>query len=83
MPGKMLYSPKDLNRAFAEGFESGKWQKERVKCDYPTDCYRPGYSPKPMLPICIQRNRFSKRGTWGRDTVQEITRLWFTTSVQK
>ena len=62
MPGKMLYSPKDLNRAFAEGFESRKWQKERVKCDYPTDYYRPGYSPKPMRQSAYREIDFLKEG---------------------
>ena len=50
MPGKMLYSPPDLNRAFAQGFESKEWQKKRVTCNYSTDYYRPGYSPKQMHP---------------------------------
>ena len=50
MPGKMLYSPPDLNSAFAEGFESKGWQKKRVTCTYSTDHYRPGYSPKQMHP---------------------------------
>lgn len=36
MPGKMLYSPKDLNRVFAEGFVSKGWEKKRVKCNYST-----------------------------------------------
>ncbi|MDE0313352.1 MAG: BglII/BstYI family type II restriction endonuclease [Candidatus Poribacteria bacterium] len=50
MPGKMLYSPPDLNSAFAAGFESKGWQKKRVTCTYSTDHYRPGYSPKQMPP---------------------------------
>ena len=29
MPGKQLYSPRDLNIAFAQGFESKGWQKKR------------------------------------------------------
>ena len=50
MPGKMLYSPPDLNSTFAEGFESKGWQKKRVTCIYSTDHYRPEYSPKQMPP---------------------------------
>ena len=50
MPGKMLYSPPDLNNAFAQGFEPKGWQKKRVTCTYSTDHYRPGYSPKEMPP---------------------------------
>ena len=30
MPGKMLYSPTNLNRAFAQSFGSKGWQKKRV-----------------------------------------------------
>ena len=48
MPGKMLYSPKDLNEAFALGFEPRGWHKKRVLCHYPTRYYRPGYQPKGM-----------------------------------
>ena len=50
MPGKMLYSPLDLNRVFAQGFGSKGWQKTRVTCHYSTDYYRPGYLPKQMRP---------------------------------
>ena len=50
MPGKKLYSPPDLNRAFAQGFGSEGWEKKRVTCHYSTDYYRPGYLPKQMRP---------------------------------
>ena len=50
MPGKMLYSPSDLNSDFAQCFESKGWRKKRVTCNYSTDYYRPGYSPKQMRP---------------------------------
>ena len=46
MPGKMLYSPKDLNRYFAKGFKSKEWQKKRVNCEYSPNHYLPGYVPK-------------------------------------
>ena len=48
MPGKMLYSPTSLNRSFAQSFGSKGWQKKRVTCNYSTDYYRSGYSPKQM-----------------------------------
>ena len=50
MRGKLLYDPKTINRDFAQGFESKGWEKKRIKCIYPTEYYRPGYSPKPMRP---------------------------------
>lgn len=46
MPGKMLYSPKVLNNAFAAEFNSKGWYKKRVNCRYSTDYYRQGYIPK-------------------------------------
>ena len=42
MPGKMLYSPPDLNRAFAQGFGSKGWKKKRVTCHYSTAYYQHG-----------------------------------------
>ena len=49
MMGKLLYSPRDLNRSFAQGFKSRGWRaNKRVYCDYSTAYYRPEYLPKPM-----------------------------------
>ncbi|MDE0009576.1 MAG: BglII/BstYI family type II restriction endonuclease [Candidatus Poribacteria bacterium] len=52
MKGKMLYSPTDLNNAFAQGFESKGWRKKRVSIPQPTiaDHYRSGYLRKQMRP---------------------------------
>ena len=47
MEGKMLYSPKELNRYFAQGFKSKEWQKKRIYCHYSSDYYLPEYIPKP------------------------------------
>lgn len=60
MPGKMLFSPKDLNDAFAKGFEAKGWEKKRVKCDYPTNYYREGYSPKPIRQTAYREMDFLK-----------------------
>lgn len=46
MPGKVLYNPKGLNKAFSSGFGSRGWRKKRVQCDYPTKYYRAGYRPR-------------------------------------
>jgi hypothetical protein len=48
MPGKTLYSPRALNRAFRAGFEARNWRKYKVRCDYPAEFYAPGYTP-PVL----------------------------------
>lgn len=46
MRGRMLYSPVDLNAAMkAEMLREG-WVSHRVKCEYPTSIYEPGYTPK-------------------------------------
>jgi hypothetical protein len=46
MPGKKLYSPPDLNRAFDDLFQAHGWDKARVKCDYPTEYYVDDYVPE-------------------------------------
>lgn len=46
MPGKTLYSPRALNRAFAQEFLPLGWQNYRVKCEYPSEYYVSGYSSK-------------------------------------
>lgn len=43
MPGKRLYSPPGLNRAFKHEFEPRGWHSHRVKCEYPTEFYVDGY----------------------------------------
>ncbi len=60
MPGKSLYSPKDLNRAFAGGFEAKGWEKKRIKCEYPTDYYCQGYSPKQIQQTAYREMDFLK-----------------------
>ena len=45
MPGKMLYNPKDLNKAFKEEFSELGWRNIRVRCDYPTQYYTSNYKP--------------------------------------
>lgn len=45
MPGKMLYNPKSLNKAFKTRFKELGWKPVRVSCDYPTEYYVEGYAP--------------------------------------
>ncbi|NJL62356.1 MAG: restriction endonuclease [Methylacidiphilales bacterium] len=40
---QMLYSPPSLNKAFKTGFGTRGWVNRRVRCDYPTQFYTPGY----------------------------------------
>jgi hypothetical protein len=39
MPGRMLYSPTSLNKAFKTGFLNFNWHSIRVKCDYTKQYY--------------------------------------------
>ncbi len=39
MKGKILYSPRRLNEAFADAFASRGWKKERILCEYSTNYY--------------------------------------------
>jgi hypothetical protein len=44
MPGRMLYSPRSLNKAFTRAFDrNGGWHAVRVPCEYPTQFYVDGY----------------------------------------
>lgn len=43
MRGRMLYSPKRINKAIKSEFEQYSWRSIRVKCDYPTEHYVKGY----------------------------------------
>jgi len=43
MPGRKLYSPRALNKAFQAGFEEWSWHTRRVTCEYPTQYYVSGY----------------------------------------
>lgn len=44
MPGKKLYSPSDLNKAFKAEFEPRGWSNYKVSCDYPTEFYVGGFA---------------------------------------
>jgi len=48
MPGQMLYSPVQLNRAIGAGFIKRGWHKQKVPCEYPTSFYRAGYVARPL-----------------------------------
>lgn len=45
MPGRMLYEPRSLNRAFRAEFSARGWLKRKVFCEYSTQYYTPGYIP--------------------------------------
>ena len=46
MPGKMLFSPTEINVAFKAAFGQEGWKPVRVLCDYPTTYYLDDYQFK-------------------------------------
>ncbi|MBP9502278.1 MAG: hypothetical protein KBF17_08975 [Candidatus Promineofilum sp.] len=44
-PGRILFSPRQLNRAYREAFSERDWYNHRVLCEYPTSYYTSGYTP--------------------------------------
>lgn len=48
MPGKILYSPRALNKAFDDFLVPKGWVKHREKCDYPKQYYSSDYEPSTL-----------------------------------
>ena len=48
MPGRLLYNPVLLNKAFKQRFLHHGGDSKRVHCDYPTEFYEEGYQYKPL-----------------------------------
>ena len=44
MMGRALYSPRELNRVYAEMFGQHGWRTERIPCDYSSAYYVGGYA---------------------------------------
>jgi len=45
MPGRTLYSPRALNKAFRQEFQARGWKKHKEPCEYSDKYYVPGYVP--------------------------------------
>jgi hypothetical protein len=60
MPGQMLFSPSSINGAFTVQFLERAWQPIRVKCDYPTEYYLPGYESKRLRKGAFREMDFVK-----------------------
>lgn len=48
MPGKILYSPRELNKVFKEQFSKLAWEHYKVLCNYPTQYYTKDFEPEPL-----------------------------------
>lgn len=60
MPGKMLFSPISLNKAFKMEFMNLGWKSKRVKCEYPSWCYIEDYDPGKMKGVPFREMDFIK-----------------------
>lgn len=61
MKGDLLYSPVALNDAFKTQLNPLDWKSIRVKCDYSTEYYLPGYKPKKLRKGAFREIDFVKR----------------------
>jgi hypothetical protein len=43
MPGRMLYKPGSLNKAFKREFGARGWRNHKIAAEYPTEFYTPDY----------------------------------------
>jgi len=60
MPGKMLYSPGSLNKAFKQELEPLHWQGYKIRCEYPTEYYTSDYTPPMLRPGAFREMDFVK-----------------------
>ncbi len=60
MPGKILYSPTALNKAFKNEFTKFGWQNQRVPCEYPTQFYTQSYNPPKLKKGAFREMDFIK-----------------------
>lgn len=61
MPGKVLFRPSGLNRAFKSGFVKKEWDASiRVQCDYPTEFYTTDYFPSSVTQNAFREIDFVK-----------------------
>lgn len=61
MPGRMLYNPGALNKAFKAVFEERGWRSQKVACEYSTDYYKKGYRPGHTARGAFREMDFVKR----------------------
>jgi len=62
MRGRILYSPSALNREFKKQFFRRGWTSKKVQCEYPTQFYEKGYSPKLLNQGAFREMDFLKDG---------------------
>jgi len=60
MPGRKLYSPRSLNRAFKIAFVEQDWATHRISCTYPTEYYSSDYQPDTLVSGAFREIDFVK-----------------------
>jgi hypothetical protein len=61
MPGRTLYDPKALNKAFKAEFKRKKnWRTVRIPAEYSREYYRPGYRPPDLRKGAFREMDFVK-----------------------
>ncbi|MEO0250534.1 MAG: BglII/BstYI family type II restriction endonuclease [candidate division WOR-3 bacterium] len=60
MPGRTLYSPRALNRAFTREFRSRGWKSHRVECNYSDRYYVSGFVLKSSSTVAFREMDFVK-----------------------
>lgn len=48
MPGRLLYSPRALNKCFKKEFQARGWTNKKVRCEYSTTWYTNKHKGKPL-----------------------------------
>jgi len=83
MPGRTLYSPRALNRAFKQEFESRGWNSYKVRCDYDDKHYVADYTPKTVTKGAFREIDFVKERTGVEVQFGKYVFLWSTTFAQR
>lgn len=60
MPGRMLFNPKSMNRAFTSFFLAKGWEKKKVPSVYSTKYYVEGYKPAASVQGAFREMDFVK-----------------------
>jgi hypothetical protein len=60
MPGRKLFSPTSLNKAFKREFLDKGWESFKVECEYPTGYFLSGYEPEKPVKGAFREMDFIK-----------------------
>jgi hypothetical protein len=61
MPGRMLYDPRSMNKAFEKGFAERGWKPVRIPCEYSDKFYVKGYKPQTTNKRAFREMDFVKK----------------------